>query len=141
MSAAVAPHLDSHQTAPSDEVSTSNRPVTRIAPEETTAMLHFSCDYCGKDLIPGVSSRYVVRMESYAASDPSELTEEDIDTDQVEEMARLLDEQVESEAEEESFLSPGSKKMRFDLCQSCHRKFLADPLGRDNVGKLHFSEN
>ncbi len=102
-------------------------------------MLHFSCDYCGKDLIPGVSSRYVVRMESYPASDPSELTEEDIDTDQVEEMDRLLSEQADGENEDD--LPTSGKKLRFDLCQSCHRKFVADPLGRESVGKLHFSEN
>ena len=102
-------------------------------------MLHFSCDFCGKDLIPGVTSRFVVKMEAYAAADPAELTDEDTDADHVEEMARLLTEQ--EEAGDVSALLPVCKKMRFDLCQSCYQKFLTDPLGRENAAKLHFSEN
>ena len=49
-------------------------------------MLHFSCDICGKDLMPGGRTRYVVKLEAYAAADPAELTDDDTDPDQVEEM-------------------------------------------------------
>lgn len=107
--------------------------------KDPTAMLHFSCDVCGKDLISGVSTRFVVKMEAFAAGDPAELTEEDTDPDHVEEMARLLNEQEET-GEDSPTLLPACKKMRFDLCRSCYRKFLDDPLGRE-AAKLHFSEN
>ena len=60
--------------------------------EEPTAMLHFSCDICGKDLDPEGSARYVVKMEAFAATDPAQLTDDDLDTDHVEEMAQLLNE-------------------------------------------------
>ena len=101
-------------------------------------MLHFSCDTCGKDMTAS-SARYVVKMEAFAAHDPAELTEEDTDADQVEEMARLLDEQEEL-GEEGPQPLPAKKKLQFDLCPGCYRKFLADPLGREAV-KFDFSEN
>ena len=52
-------------------------------------MLHFSCDVCGKDL-PEEAARYVVKMEAFAATNPAEITDDDLDTDHVEEMAQLL---------------------------------------------------
>lgn len=103
-------------------------------------MVHFSCDICGKDLTPGAATRFVVKMETHAATDLAELTESDTDTDHVEEMAQLLTEQEES-GDDTLTLLPVCKKMRFDLCQFCYRKFLADPLGRESGAKLHFSEN
>lgn len=103
-------------------------------------MLHFSCDICGKDLSPESAARYVVKMEAYAATDPAELTEEDTDTDHVEAMARLLDEQEELGDDGPAPL-PAGKKLQFDLCPCCYRKFLADPLGRENAAKFDFSEN
>src|SRR5688572_24975102 len=61
-------------------------------------MRHFSCDLCGKDLTPGEETRYVVRMESYPAGVPGELTEADLDEDHLETMAEML---AELEAREE----------------------------------------
>jgi hypothetical protein len=103
-------------------------------------MLHFSCDICGKTLPAGSVSRFVVKMEAFAATDPAELTEEDTDTDQVEEMARLLTEQEETGDDGPAPL-PVCKKMRFDLCAFCYRKFVADPLGRESAANFDFSEN
>jgi len=104
-----------------------------------TTMLHFSCDFCGKDLVSGVSTRFVVKMEAYASFEPGELTEGDTDPDHVEEMARMLTE-LEETGEDGPALLPTCKKMRFDLCRPCYRRFLDDPLGRES-NKLHFSEN
>ena len=101
-------------------------------------MMHFSCDSCGKDLSVESSSRFVVKVDAHVAKDPAELTEEDLDADQVEEMARLLMEQDDDDAPEEL---PACKKLRFDLCAFCYRKFLADPLGRETVAKFDFSPN
>src|SRR5258708_6387125 len=103
-------------------------------------MLHFSCDICGKDLVDGSRSRFVVKMEAYAAKDPTELTDDDTDADQIEEMARLLNEQEEN-GDDAPAPAPICKKMRFDLCAYCYRKFVADPLGRESVAKFDFSEN
>lgn len=103
-------------------------------------MLHFSCDICGKDLTPAPAARYVVKMEAYAANDSAGLTEEDTDADHVEEMARLLDEQEELGCDA-TVTPPANKKLRFDLCPGCYRKFLADPLSRESATKFDFSEN
>lgn len=100
-------------------------------------MMHFSCDICGKDLAVDSANRFIVKMKAYAAKDPAELTDEDLDADQVEEMARLLMEQDEDDAP----ALPTCKKLRFDMCAGCYRKFLGDPLGRESVAKFEFSPN
>lgn len=98
-------------------------------------MQHFSCDQCGKDLLNGSDVRYVVKMEVFAADDPAELTNDDLDVDHLEEIGQIL-----SEDASESILTPAYKKLRYDLCSGCHKKFLDDPLGRDSM-KFDFSEN
>ena len=102
-------------------------------------MMHFSCDFCGKDMTQDGAARFILKMEAYAATDPAELTDDDLETDHVEEMAQLLCEM--EEADEEPQLRPTSKKMRFDLCPGCFRKFVNDPLGRENATKFDFSPN
>ncbi|OWK38469.1 hypothetical protein [Fimbriiglobus ruber] len=102
-------------------------------------MRHFSCDICGKDLPPGADPRYVVRVESIPVGPPGELTEGDLDQDHVEAMAELLDELEDGGAAPAP--APVCEKREFDLCQVCHRRFLADPLGRETSRKLQFSKN
>ena len=103
-------------------------------------MLHFSCDVCGKDLPPEGAARYVVKMEAFAATDPADLTEDDLDTDHVEEMAQLLRDIEDGEADGPELL-PACTKLRYDLCPVCYRKFVKDPLGRDAATRFDFSEN
>jgi len=102
-------------------------------------MMHFSCDLCGKDL-SDQASRYVVKMEAFAASNPAELTTGDLDTDHVEEMAQLLNEIEDGERSAPEEL-PVCCKKRFDLCLGCYRKFVKDPLNRDAATRFDFSEN
>lgn len=103
-------------------------------------MMHFSCDICSKDLASESSNRFIVKMDAYAAKDPAELTDEDMDADQVEEMARLLQDQ-EDNGDDAPAALPACMKMQFDLCTFCYRKFVADPLSRESVAKFDFSEN
>lgn len=102
-------------------------------------MLHFSCDVCGKDL-PDGAARHVVKMEAFAATDPARLTDDDLNADHVDEMARLLSELEDGERDEPE-LPPSAQKFRFDLCPVCYRKFLKDPLGREAAARFDFSEN
>jgi hypothetical protein len=99
-------------------------------------MLHFSCDLCGKDLTDGRDSRYVVRMEVYAATDPGRLTDDDLSDDNLEAVGELLRDADEADREP----APAYKKLQYDLCPTCHVKFLADPLNRE-AQKFDFSEN
>lgn len=99
-------------------------------------MLHFSCDLCGKDLTDGTDARYVVRMEVYPASDPGQLTDADLSDDNLEAVSELLRDTDETDLEP----VPAFQSLRYDLCPACHKKFLADPLGRE-AQKFDFSEN
>jgi hypothetical protein len=98
-------------------------------------MLHFSCDLCGKPL---GKERYVARLEVYPAYDPEEIDEDLLDSDHLEELASLLAEVGDGEFEVEDV---GPKEFRFDLCPNCHPRFVADPLGRERLTRLKYSEN
>ncbi len=102
-------------------------------------MQHITCDLCGKELRPGEDHRYVVKIEAYAAHDPAELTEEDLDEDHMEALSQTLRELEENDACPE--LVEPYKNFRYDLCSECHKKFIANPLSKETVQKFDFSEN
>ena len=102
-------------------------------------MVHFTCDLCGKDLSASEERRFVVKIAAYAGFDPNEITNEDLDEDHMEAVAKLLQRDEghsSSEFDDEAF-----KGFRFDLCPGCHRRFIKDPLSRDLLRTLNFSEN
>jgi hypothetical protein len=99
-------------------------------------MVHFTCDLCGKDMTAEGELRFVVKIAVYAGTDPNQLTEADLDDDHMEAVAELLQRQDAGEPE-----APEFKGFRFDLCPGCRRKFVKDPLSRDAVRLLDFSEN
>ncbi|MFO1022407.1 MAG: hypothetical protein U0903_17180 [Planctomycetales bacterium] len=101
-------------------------------------MLHFSCDLCGTPLH---DERHVVKMEIYPATEPRELTEEDLDVDQLEAVSQLLSDLEEGEAQGEPCEHSGARYLRFDLCAACREKFLRDPLGREGMRRMKFSKN
>jgi hypothetical protein len=103
-------------------------------------MLHYTCDLCGKDMLPGDDRRFTVKMEVFAAHDPAELTEADLDQDHMDEIGEMLEEMEDREEKPES-PTPSYKKLQYDLCPACHKKFLGDPLGKESAHKFHFSEN
>ena len=102
-------------------------------------MVHFSCDLCGKELRPGDDQRYVVKIEAYAAQDPAELTEADLDEDHMEAISQLLRDMDENHEEQD--VEETRRKFRFDLCPECHKRFVRDPLSKEHVQKLFFSKN
>jgi hypothetical protein len=102
-------------------------------------MVHFTCDLCGKDLTACGERRYVVKIAAYASFDPDEITEDDLDEDHMEAVSKLLQRDETLSADEldaEAF-----KGFRFDLCPSCHARFIKDPLNREVLRSLNFSEN
>lgn len=101
-------------------------------------MLHVTCDLCGKELRPGDDQRYVVKVELFAAHDPAEITEEDLDEDHMEAVSQLLREMEENGLED---IDESQQNFRYDLCASCRTKFARDPLGREVAQKFDFSEN
>ena len=101
-------------------------------------MIHYSCDLCAKELDDD-EPRFVVKIEAFAAHDPAELTEADLEEDHMEAVSQLIQEMEENGAAAE--LTPTTKQFRYDLCGECHQRFLRDPLGRDRAKKVVFSKN
>jgi hypothetical protein len=102
-------------------------------------MLHVTCDLCGKQFRPGDDCHYVVKIEAYAAHDPTELTEADLDEDHMEAVSQLLQDLEDNLASHD--LPEPCKNFRYDMCADCHRKFVRDPLGKETAQKFDFSEN
>jgi hypothetical protein len=103
-------------------------------------MQHFTCDLCGKRMHANDDRRYVVKMEVYAAHDPDEITDDDLDQDHMDALSEMLDECDADEPPAEDS-PPTYKKIQYDLCPECQRRFLRDPLGKEAAQKFHFSEN
>lgn len=100
-------------------------------------MRHFTCDLCSRPV--GSSERFVVSMEVRPAFDPDELTEADLESDNLEHVAKLLEEFEETGVEPVDETSPVS--LKFDLCQDCRNRLVRDPLGRESARYLRFSNN
>ncbi len=104
-------------------------------------MVHFTCDLCGKDLNAG-DPRFVIRIAAYPGFDPDQITDDDLDDDHMEAVAEVL--RSEEYQTDDARQEQGYKGFRYDLCPSCHQKFLKDPLGRDLSRTLdlsNFSKN
>lgn len=99
-------------------------------------MLHFSCDLCGRQL---GDRRFVVKLEVYPAFDPEAFDEEDLDADHLTELAEMIEEMETTGKCSLDDCDP--KEFRYDLCPHCHQKYVKDPLGRDALRRLNFSEN
>lgn len=102
-------------------------------------MMHFTCDMCGKDLLPGDEDRYVVKMEAFPAQDPGQLIESDLDDDHMQAVSDLLNDLEDGDGD--LALPAPVQRFRYDLCCDCHQRFVRDPLGKDHQHKLFFSKN
>lgn len=99
-------------------------------------MMHFTCDLCGGAVD---HERYVAQVEVAPAFDPDEVTEDDLEADHLEQIADSLE---ELDSTSQFVLEDcGPRKFRFDLCPRCWKRYLKDPLGRDSLRRLNFSQN
>ena len=102
-------------------------------------MLRYSCDICHRDLDPEEDLRYVVKMEVYAAFDPIACEEESDDRNHLQEIQDIL-EQLD-DVDSDQIGADVYRQLRFDLCPSCHKKFVKNPLGREAAKLFNFSKN
>lgn len=113
-------------------------------------MRHYSCDVCGRGMQPAEDDHFVVKMQAYLAAPCQSLSDSDVggseygEDDDTIELPAMNDglgnlEEMLIEAADEA-PTPTFKEFRFDLCQTCHRKFLADPMNREAF-KFQFSNN
>ncbi|MGV3608100.1 MAG: hypothetical protein ACO1RA_16965 [Planctomycetaceae bacterium] len=103
-------------------------------------MIHYSCDRCRCEIDPQDDLRYVVKIEIQATMDPQmDSTEPDDDRDHLAEIEEII-----SELSDESMETIGEdiyQKRSFDLCPSCYRQFIKNPLGREQKASMGFSKN
>ena len=103
-------------------------------------MIRYSCDLCKRELDPQDDLRYVVKMEVYAAFDPSTTDDGDeSDRDHLEEIQDILERMEDSSNDQIG--DDVYQQLRFDLCPECRRKFLKNPLGREAAKAFGFSSN
>ncbi|MEN6406774.1 MAG: hypothetical protein ABFC77_09900 [Thermoguttaceae bacterium] len=103
-------------------------------------MIRYSCDLCKRELDPQDDLRYVVKMEVYAAFDPSTADDGDeSDRDHLEEIQDILERMEDSSSDQIG--DDVYQQLRFDLCPECRRKFLKNPLGREAAKAFGFSSN
>lgn len=104
------------------------------------SMINYSCDLCKRKLDPHEDLRYVVKIQISAAFDPVGVEDEnEDDRDYLEEIQDIL-ERLES-SQGDQIGEDVYQELRFDLCPECRRKFLKNPLGRENAKLLGFSDN
>lgn len=102
-------------------------------------MIHYSCDLCKRPLDPRNDLRYTVKIEVYAAFDPLELDDAEVDRDHLEELHEILERM--DDATDEQLGDEVFQQLRYDLCPECRQKFLKNPLGKKASEQLDFSKN
>ena len=89
-------------------------------------MAGFCCDMCGKPLLVDEDVRYVAKIEVFAAYDPMELTDDDLEQDHMQEIRALAERMRKfdpAKLEEQVY-----KSFVFDLCPACQKRYLKNPL-------------
>ena len=102
-------------------------------------MVHYSCDICKRLIEAEEDVRYVVKIEVYAALDPS-ADDVDDDRDGLQDVQEML-QRVEESCSEDVTPDDLYQNLRFDLCPDCRKKFLSRPLGRESAKQFNFSQN
>ena len=114
-------------------------PVSCRLATESGFMIRYSCDLCKRELDPQEDLRYVVKIEVYAAFDPTAMDGEEDDRDHLEEIQDILERLEDSNTDQIS--EDVYQQLRFDLCPECRKKFAKNPLAREVVKAFDFSSN
>lgn len=88
-------------------------------------MISRICDRCGQP-IEARALRYIARIQVYAAYDPLEITFDDLSRDYTAEMRRILEEC--RDLTEEDLMRDVYMDFTFDLCPSCQKRYIQNPL-------------
>ncbi|MEO0531202.1 MAG: hypothetical protein AAF266_11610 [Planctomycetota bacterium] len=99
-------------------------------------MIHFTCDGCGRTINPNNETRFVVRMEVYAAveDEPTALADEPDHLEEIEDLLERMDD-LDNDVDEQLY-----RMVRHDLCSDCRERLLSNPLGRATV-RSGYSDN
>jgi len=98
-------------------------------------MIHYTCDRCKRHIDLNVQVRYSVQIDIQSSTDePCSEVEDDVD-----QLAKLH--QSLEDFDIGAIRNETDHHGRYDLCQECHDQLLKNPLGRDAVLALGFSNN
>ncbi len=89
-------------------------------------MIRYECDKCGQSMGPNDSARYIVKLEIYAAAGNIEMSDDAL-ANPADELANVLD--ALKSADPDDVEDQTYRCLRFDLCDECRKKLLAEPLG------------
>ncbi|MGI9473025.1 MAG: hypothetical protein ACR2NZ_15905 [Rubripirellula sp.] len=101
-------------------------------------MIHYTCDRCKRQINTTDQTRYIVQIDIQTATGEPEAEFED-DIDHLNELHQMLEGIHDPSMNDEDVDT--SHHGRYDLCPDCHRQFMQNPLGRDAVLALGFSNN
>ena len=99
-------------------------------------MIHYTCDLCGCSIN---EERFVAKIEVTSVLNDQDLTEDDLDSDHLEDIAAQI-ESLESTGEfvlEET----GPRNFQYDLCHSCCQQYMKAPLAPAQRARLNYSQN
>lgn len=101
-------------------------------------MIHFTCDACHRPIRPDEETRYVVRVEVYAAldDDADGVADESDHLDEIEDLLERMEGADPADAEQRLYT-----QVRHDLCEECRERFLRNPLGKAGGARIGFSKN
>ena len=102
-------------------------------------MIHYTCDRCKRQINTTHQMRYVVQIDIQVAQDGANCECED-DIDHLSELHQIL-EGITAEDELDCVASETSHQGQYDLCPECHEQFIKNPLGRDALLAIGFSNN
>ncbi len=96
---------------------------------EWNDLIRYQCDKCGARMGPNDPNRYIVKLEIYAAAGPVEL-----DLDRVQDVGKELSNVLEalSTADPDDVEDKTYRSFRFDVCDTCRRGLLKEPIGRSS---------
>ena len=101
-------------------------------------MIHYTCDRCKRAIDTALQMRHVVKIEVKAIVD--DLTEDfEDEVDHLSELHQLLEGM--GDEGDPCDLADMALRGRYDLCPDCYRQFVKNPLGRDALLALGFSNN
>ena len=102
-------------------------------------MIHYSCDRCKRTIDIAHEMRHVVKIEVQVALDGPTTDERDDDRDHLLEIHEML-ESMDLD-DEQLYEYDDHRKLCFDLCPNCYRKYIQDPLGIESSLHVGFSHN
>ena len=101
-------------------------------------MIHYTCDRCKRQIDPDEQTRYIVQIDIQSSTDEPGSTIDD-DIDQLTVLHQTLDD-IHAHTLGDEGCDCGHHG-RYDLCQECYGQLLKNPLGRDAMLALGFSNN